>query len=129
MYRIRNIYNGRISQRNYIFGQLFIWLVSGISFVFANTILVLPEQYFLIGVIFSILGLILIVSCIVLSWALHIRRFHDLGLSGYYTLLFFIPLVNLLILVLFFKKGEGDNQFGKKSLENINFFDALFNKS
>jgi len=76
------------------------------------------------------LGLILLILCVVLSWALHVRRFHDLGLSGYYVFLFFIPLANLIIFVLFIKKGEeNSNQFGEKPPKEIIFFDAVFNKT
>gem|GEM_PF-2471221 len=46
------------------------------------------------------------------------RRFHDLNRSGWWSLLFFIPIVNLFVgLYLLFKKGtKGPNRFGPDPL-------------
>ena len=42
-----------------------------------------------------------------------IRRFHDLGKSGWNYLWFFVPIVNfIVVLILFFKSGtDGHNQY------------------
>ena len=47
-----------------------------------------------------------------------IRRWHDLGKSGWFTLLLLIPLVNLIVAIyLWVKKGdEGPNQYGDDPL-------------
>jgi len=44
-----------------------------------------------------------------------VRRFHDLGYSGAYMLLSFVPLINIVVaLCLLFKKGEpGTNEYGR----------------
>jgi uncharacterized membrane protein YhaH (DUF805 family) len=59
-------------------------------------------------------ALLLIMVCLAVSVGTTIRRFHDLGKSGYYYFLTWIPLVNLYWgLVLLFKKGEAEtNMYG-----------------
>ena len=48
-----------------------------------------------------------------------VRRLHDLDLSGWWMLLLFVPLVNILfyIYILFFKGTEGPNQYGEDPLQ------------
>ena len=52
------------------------------------------------------------------QFPLDIRRCHDMGKSGWWTLLLFVPFVNLIwALVLLFKKGtEGENAYGPDPL-------------
>jgi uncharacterized membrane protein YhaH (DUF805 family) len=49
-----------------------------------------------------------------ISFALAAKRFHDMGVTGWLTLLLFVPLANfVVVLVLLFKGGEQhDNQYG-----------------
>ena len=55
------------------------------------------------------------------SYMLMIRRLHDVGLSGYFILLAFIPFVSLgLLLYLLCKHGtEGDNAYGADPLGTV----------
>lgn len=52
------------------------------------------------------------------STVLSIKRFHDLGKSGYFVLLFVIPLVNFILgLMLLFGQGDpGPNMYGPNPL-------------
>ncbi|MEM9013987.1 MAG: DUF805 domain-containing protein [Pseudomonadota bacterium] len=46
--------------------------------------------------------------------AVSVRRFHDIGKSGWWTLIFIIPLVGLIAMIYFFiKPSEGPNQYGE----------------
>ena len=46
--------------------------------------------------------------------SLYVRRLHDLGRSGWWVLLLFVPLVNIAMLIYigFFKGTEGPNDYG-----------------
>ncbi len=45
--------------------------------------------------------------------AISVRRFHDIGKSGWWVLIFIVPLVGLIALIYFFTKAsDGPNQYG-----------------
>lgn len=58
-------------------------------------------------------GVFHIVAMIVMI-ALVVRRFHDIGRSGWYTLTLFIPIINLcaFFVLLFFKSAPDVNRYG-----------------
>ena len=73
------------------------------------------------SLVMNLLALVLfaaIIALCVLSVMLVIRRWHDLGKSGWFTLLLFVPLANLFVgIYLWVKKGdEGPNQYGEDPL-------------
>lgn len=51
-------------------------------------------------------------------WSLLIRRAHDLGYSGWMTLLYLIPFVNFIMLIYFFfaRGTEGANVYGSPNI-------------
>ncbi len=59
-----------------------------------------------------------IVAMIVLA-ALSVRRFHDIGYSGWFLLALFVPLVNLaaMFVLMFFKSEQEENRYGPRSLQ------------
>jgi uncharacterized membrane protein YhaH (DUF805 family) len=73
----------------------------------------------ILSIIASIAGFVIYLyyiyalAVLVPSIAVGIRRLHDLGKSGWFYLLAFVPLVNIYILVLFCTEGDrGSNEFG-----------------
>ncbi len=56
-----------------------------------------------------------------------VRRLHDTGSSGWWTLLFFVnPLGLILSVYLCFKKGDvGGNKYGSMPNDNVSFWQAL----
>ncbi len=61
----------------------------------------------------GLLGWIYWLALIVPTVAVSIRRFHDIGKPAIWTILMFIPLVNLVIAIMFLTKvSEGPNQYG-----------------
>ena len=58
--------------------------------------------------------LISLLILVVLGWRLTIRRFHDIGASGWWSMTLLLKIVNLItVLVLAFRRGdEGSNRFG-----------------
>jgi hypothetical protein len=64
--------------------------------------------------IYLLVFVIVYLVLVVYGWSLYIRRWHDLGHSGWMSLLQLIPVVNFFVLLyLIFAKGdEGANQYG-----------------
>jgi len=59
-------------------------------------------------------------AMIIGSWMLAIQRLHDFDTSGWMTLLFLVPLVNVIFgfALLFVPGTDGENRFGKKTPQN-----------
>ena len=59
-----------------------------------------------------------IVAMVVLA-SLAVRRFHDIGLSGWYAIALIVPVVNLcaFFVLLFFKSVPGKNRYGPRPLQ------------
>lgn len=63
-----------------------------------------------IGPVSGILSLVLLIPSISVA----VRRLHDIDRSGWWYLLFLIPLIGAIVLLIFFVKSgtAGDNRFG-----------------
>lgn len=81
-----------------------------------------------VAILFSMLGGVLtgtsqVLALVVLgvqfailipSIAISVRRLHDVGISGWWFLISFIPLLGLILLFFFLKKGDvGPNRYGE----------------
>jgi uncharacterized membrane protein YhaH (DUF805 family) len=52
------------------------------------------------------------------SWAVSVRRLHDIGMTGWWALLNFVPLGGFVLLVLFCQDSQaGDNAYGPNPKE------------
>ena len=110
-------FNGRARRKEFWIFQLFLIIISTICFVLDNILgtvftidagpaglISLPcgWLYFLFG-IFHFLP----------SLSVLVRRLHDVGKSGWFFLILFIPIVNLWVLYLLCKDGDhGENSYG-----------------
>ena len=65
-----------------------------------------------------LIGIPILIAAVVGNWMITIRRLHDLDKSGWWSLVSFIPYVNIAlgIYVLFFKGTTGPNRFGPDPL-------------
>lgn len=74
----------------------------------------LALSVFLIGIPLLFLAAIYAMAAIIPSLAVNVRRLHDVGKSGWWTLLGFIPIVGgIILLVWHATEGSlGDNQYG-----------------
>lgn len=119
---IRDLYKGRLSRKSWLLGLLLGWIM----FLLAIGALGIVEAIFLpifenysISDFIQGLSLIAIVYFyiifVIFIFSLHVRRWHDVGRSGWFSVLLFIPLVNLLILLyLCLGKGQdGSNEYGE----------------
>jgi uncharacterized membrane protein YhaH (DUF805 family) len=60
------------------------------------------------------LATLLALALLIPNVAVSVRRFHDIGKSGWWCLIFLIPLVNLIAWLFFFTKpSDGPNQYGE----------------
>lgn len=96
-------FNGRIRRTQY-------WLTNfiiGLLFVPANISKDMSE-----GI--AIYTLILIIPAMWVYLATIVKRFHDLGRSGWFACFLFIPIANIIfgIYAAFFKGQEHDNEYG-----------------
>ena len=71
-------------------------------------------------VLLGFLIAVMYIGLIVILWIIMIQRLHDLNRSGWYSLLSFVPLVNIaLSLILLFAPGtDGKNKFGPRPPKN-----------
>ncbi|WP_288831822.1 DUF805 domain-containing protein [uncultured Megasphaera sp.] len=101
---------GRVNRKPYIISMIILGIVTG----FFSCLSEGAEDI----VIVSLVSVIVICLCSIVSILLTIRRFHDLNRSGWYTLLGFIPIVNFVVsLYLLCKRGtEGENKYGPDPL-------------
>lgn len=66
----------------------------------------------------GIVGLIAGLAIILPSIAVGVRRLHDIGMTGWWYLIYIIPIIGLIAFIYFgTKKGdEGDNEYGADPL-------------
>ena len=78
----------------------------------SETIGEITETY---AIVTAISAVFLLLGSIVFNWLIFltgigatVRRFHDIDVSGWYTLLLIVPLINILVIIyLLLKKGKG----------------------
>jgi uncharacterized membrane protein YhaH (DUF805 family) len=133
-----NIFSGRIGRKHWILGLLFAW---GVYFGFAFVAGMLS------GILAVVMGLsisslelmsefiyliiqLLAIPVLIFLWSLDIRRLHDLGYSGWVSLALFVPIVNLVLLVLFaVNAGKSEvNKYGEPPSVGRGLIDTLLNK-
>ncbi len=109
-YCIRNKYadfNGRARRAEY-------WSFALMNFIIYCVIQILAHISGNLGRgVFSLLALIFCLGVLIPGIAVGVRRLHDIGASGLWILIGFIPVVNLVLIYFFAKDGEsGSNRFG-----------------
>lgn len=96
-------FDGRARRSEFWYFALFSAIISIVLSVISNMIfgsMLLPNLYNL--------------AILVPSLALAVRRLHDIGKSGWFVLLLFVPLIGWAILLYFYAKDSapGSNQYG-----------------
>ncbi len=127
------IYSGRLNRKHYGLGLLLcagcIIAVGAISaVVLIPALKKIPGGGSIAAVVFV---LVLLPAYLAHLFSLHARRLHDLGKSGWYSLMCPIPLIGLIVLIyLLLKKGpETANQFGGVPSKETKLLDALLNRA
>jgi uncharacterized membrane protein YhaH (DUF805 family) len=103
------VFEGRARRSEYWFFVLFNLLIT-IALIFIDAFMATMDPQVGIGVLSGLYSLgVLIPSISVL-----VRRLHDTNRSGWWFLLAFVPLLNLVLLVFMFLDGTaGDNDYGR----------------
>lgn len=107
---------GRSSRLEYILRFLMMWLLAGIFFI-TDELDKLITNHSHLTLVLSVIFLFIVVSLFILSiiqvfFVTH-RRLHDLNASGWWQLITFIPLGQLLMICfIFFKGTKGNNKYG-----------------
>lgn len=100
-------FEGRARRSEYWFFTLFL--------VLASTVLSIIDATTGIGVLSLIFSLVTLIPAI----AVAVRRLHDTNRSGWWYLLFLVPLVGAIVLIIWFcgQGTEGENRFGANPVE------------
>jgi uncharacterized membrane protein YhaH (DUF805 family) len=107
-------FKGRSRRREYWYFLLTFWVVSVIIEIIELN-LPPPEQE-----IPSIIKTIVGYSFLIPHISLLIRRLHDIGKSGWWSLVFLIPIVNIIMtFVWLIRDSDDDNQYGPNPKYNV----------
>ena len=124
-------WKGRLNRKRYLKRMLALWIPGSIlclAVLISVTAIVLGRHmqvphlsmHYLILLRNTLTGImpLALLPFLISSYTLMIRRLHDLDLSGYFSLMNFVPLVNLgLMIYLFFAEGtRGANIYGSDPL-------------
>lgn len=115
--------NGRFGRMSYLAWAMAVylpvWLISVLVSVTTPTAAAgAPEAMSPVSMILSIVMVIYMIPMVVFMWLFAIRRLHDFNASGWWSLLFLLPVANMFFgLVLLLRRGtEGRNDFGPQRL-------------
>lgn len=128
--KYEGFFDGRIGRTRYLGGTGFsIAPLFGLALMWV----VVSSTYGVVNELLYAILLLLLIPALVFSVAMHvgltIRRCHDIGLAGFFTVLAYLPYIGLFfVLFLIGKKGaQKANPYGPAPHPNRNFMDDLFN--
>ncbi len=103
------VFSGRARRKEYWFFALFNLIITIIIAVIDNVIGTFDAQT---GI--GILGIIYALAVLLPAIAVTVRRFHDIGRSGWWLLIIFIPLIGAIVLLVFavLDSKPDENQYG-----------------
>jgi uncharacterized membrane protein YhaH (DUF805 family) len=101
-------------------GRAWYWVIQILQFAIASVLMVAAANFSLMGaaakvVSFPAIGVVIVMYG-AMSLANHTRRWHDLGRSGWWTLIVLVPMVGPVILFIMcgFVRGDvGANAYGR----------------
>jgi uncharacterized membrane protein YhaH (DUF805 family) len=109
---LKRLFSGRIGRANFFIGAFFTGtFLSVLNHVYKN----IPAEKQFTGSLEGLLLSILILMLSLNAFSLVVKRWHDLGKSGFWAILSALPVVNVVVFIyLIFKHGElKQNKYGK----------------
>lgn len=96
-------FQGRARRKEY-------WMFFLFNFLITMLLSIIEVMFGLGGILSGIYGLFVLLPSI----AVNVRRLHDIGRTGWWMLLSFIPLVGLIVLLIFavLDSQPGENKYG-----------------
>jgi uncharacterized membrane protein YhaH (DUF805 family) len=107
------VFSGRARRKEY-------WMFALFNFIiFLVLEIVLGMAGAIIGSDLNIIGLLYTLAVILPSLSVGVRRLHDIGRSGWWLLIAFVPLIGAIVLLLFHVKDStpGENEYGENPKE------------
>ena len=100
-------HNGRLSRSQFLMSLIILKLT-------AFLIVFLCPSLFFLGALKNAVLIGCALACVYGGFVVIIKRLHDIGLTGWFSIITYVPVLNLFFFFyLLFKKGdEGKNQFG-----------------
>ncbi len=114
------LFKGRITRLDYFLGSV----LAGIA---AWAIALIFETLF--GSVVGAVAFMLVYALLILvSFSLVVRRLHDIGVSGWWSLLLLVPFVNLAfgLYILFRRGAQVENAFGSVPPSGVDLLGTFF---
>jgi len=113
-------FNGRARRKEYWMFNLFVWIISSILNLIDLAIGTYVSSIAILSTVFSLIVMIP-------SLALSVRRLHDVNKSGWYLLLWLLPIIGWIwLFVLLVTEGDqGKNEYGPDPKNPVNELDQI----
>lgn len=107
------LFQGRINRRSFFicFCLLYVILVTGVAIFYS-----IKDTSLILDILVISLWIGWVVSWGIISFSLMVKRLHDIGLPGPWSLLFVLPVVNIIFLLglIFYPGKKTVTKFGKQ---------------
>lgn len=112
---IQRLFSGRINRRSYFVSSSGV----GILVYILNELLQKTD-----ATMFEVMLYIVLIPLIIVLYSLFIRRLHDLGYSGWFSLLIFVPVLNAAmgLGLIFFSGNLEANKYGNAPRPEFSFW-------
>lgn len=122
-----NLFKGRINRSTFYVGLLLYILIS-CFYLLSDIYFKNNFSSFYNNDIETLLIFIIVIPLIVFGVSLYVRRLHDLGHSGFWTVLIMVPIIGFIFYfyTLFRKGQESTNKYGEKPLFTNDYLKNIF---
>ena len=110
-------FNGRAQRKEYWMFYLFYTIFAIIAMVADNilgTVFTVGEGYYTVSIGYGWICVLFMIALLIPTFAVSVRRLHDIGKSGWWWLITLIPLAGFIwfLVLLCTDSSPGDNKYG-----------------